>query len=105
MNRQANGPGGRPAHPTWSSGHAATLVWSPVRAFATFAVSATLIGGVALLAATAAILWIVAFNAGALVFQALLAAVKVLGPLLVAVLIVATGLAGLCRAVASPEGR
>lgn len=74
-----------------------SMAWNPIRAFAALFVAATVLGGTALVAAFALVFATLVLNTGGLIFQALVAGIKVLGPVVVAIVILTSGLLGFCR--------
>ncbi len=74
-----------------------SLVWSPVRAFAALFVSAVVLGAVILVGTCALLVATLVFHTGGLVIQALIAGIKILGPVVMALVILAGALLGLGR--------
>ena len=73
-----------------------SLVWSPIRGFVALFIAAIVLG--AAVAATFALLVATLFfNAGVLIFQTLGAGIKVLGPVIVPIVILTSGVLGFCR--------
>lgn len=69
------------------SGRPSSLVWSPIRAFAALFITAIALGAAALIAASALFISVLVFNAGGLIFQVLIASIKILGPVVMAIVI------------------
>lgn len=74
-----------------------SLAWNPIRAFAALFVSTVVFGGLVLAAAFALIAATVILNAGGFLFHALITGTKILAPLVLAAMILTSGLLGLCR--------
>ncbi|AWN37789.1 hypothetical protein [Methylobacterium radiodurans] len=64
-----------------------SLVWSPIRAFAALFISAMTLGAAVLIAASALIIAVLISNAGGLIFQLVIASIKILGPVVMAIVI------------------
>ena len=74
-----------------------SLVWSPVRGFVALFIAAIVLGAAAVAATSALLVATLFFNAGGLIFQTLVAGIKILGPVIVAIVIVTSGVLGFCR--------
>jgi hypothetical protein len=73
-----------------------SLVWSPIRGFVALFIAAIVLA--AAVADTFALLVATLFlNAGVLIFQTLGPGIKVLGPVIVAIVILTSGVLGFCR--------
>jgi hypothetical protein len=74
-----------------------SLVWSPIRAFAALFISAIALGAAALIAGSVLFIAVLVFNAGGLIFQVLIASIKILGPVVMAIVILTGALLGFGR--------
>lgn len=74
-----------------------SLAWNPIRAFAALFVSAVVVGGLAVAAVFALLAVTLALNAGGFLFHALVTGTKIVAPLVLAAMILTSGLLGLCR--------
>ncbi|KMO41600.1 hypothetical protein VQ02_05350 [Methylobacterium variabile] len=74
-----------------------SLAWNPIWAFATLFVSAVAVGGLAVAAAFALLAVTLVLNAGGFLFYALVTGTKILAPLVLAAMILPSGLLGFCR--------
>ncbi len=74
-----------------------SLVWSPIRAFAALFISAIALGAATLIAGLVLFIAVLVFNAGGLVFQVLIASIKILGPVVMAIVILTGALLGFSR--------
>ena len=75
------------------------LLWSPLRAFTVLFVSAILLGGLAVAGVCALLVVTLVLNAGGFVFHTLVTGAKILAPLVVAAMILTSGLLGVWRRV------
>jgi 5-aminolevulinate synthase len=80
-----------------SMGAPLSLAWNPIWAFATLFVSAVAVGGLAVAAAFALLAVTLVLNAGGFLFYALVTGTKILAPLVLAAMILPSGLLGFCR--------
>lgn len=79
------------------SARSLSLAWSPIRAFAALFVSAVVVGGLTVAAAFALFAVTLVLNAGGFLFYALVTGIKILAPLILAAMILTSGLLGFCR--------
>ncbi|TNC08030.1 hypothetical protein FF100_30340 [Methylobacterium terricola] len=73
-----------------------SLPWNPIRAFTALFVSAV-VGGLAVAAAFSLLAGTLILNAGGFLFQALVTGTRILAPLVLAAMILTSGLLGLRR--------
>lgn len=76
-----------------------SLAWNSIRALTALFVSAILVGGLAVAGAVALLAVTLVLNAGGFVFHALVTGAKILAPLVVAAMILTSGLLGVWRRV------
>lgn len=74
-----------------------SLAWNPIRAFTALFVSALVVGGLAMAAAFTLLTGTLILNAGGLLFHALVTGTQILAPLVLAAMILTSGLLGFYR--------
>lgn len=74
-------------------------MWTPVRAFTALFISAVVLGAAVLTAAFALLVATLVFNAGGVIVQVLFASLKILGPAIIAIVILTSALLGSGRSV------
>jgi hypothetical protein len=74
-----------------------SVAWNPIRAFTALFVSAVVVGGLAVAAAFSLLAGTLILNAGGFLFQALVTGIQILAPLVLAAMILTSGLLGLRR--------
>lgn len=74
-------------------------IWTPIRAFAALFISAVVLGAAVLTAAFALLVATLVFNAGGVIVQVLTASLKILGPAIIAIVILTSVLLGFGRSV------